>query len=109
MKRSLTRLFVAIVAFLAACVELAHGVVRLATALVDRTARQLGRASAANPSAPPALPAPPSDAADRLTAALTGMKFRPAAVRAFVATVRARVDKEPLETLVREGIAKLSD
>jgi hypothetical protein len=112
MKRSLTRLFVALVTFFATLVELAVRIVQLGVVLVERASRCVA-APVPTAASPVACPKPPvaktDDTAERLTSALTGLGFRAGAVRAFTATVRSRLEKEPLEGLVREGIATLSN
>jgi Holliday junction resolvasome RuvABC DNA-binding subunit len=111
MKRSIVRLIVAILGLVSSIVELAIRVIQLAILVVDRLARSL---ESRRPEErrivveTPASQAPVNDAAERLTSALTGMGFRAGQVRAFAATVRVRLDKEPIERLVKEGIVSLS-
>ena len=44
----------------------------------------------------------------RLVVALTGMGFKVPAVRAFVDGLGDRVGREPIETLLKEGLATLA-
>lgn len=121
MKRSLVRLVVAVTSLLAALVELALRLVQLAILLVERATRKLEGFVAVEAQRPVsetrrptlvAAPAPPAalDAENRLIGALTGpsLGFKPGKARAFAATVRTRLHTEPIDVLVREGIAHLS-
>jgi hypothetical protein len=122
MKRSLVRLVIAVASFLAALVELALRLVQLAIMLVERATRKLEggtRRLAVEAPAPKvarltlvAAPAPPAvdDVEERLIGALSGpsLGYKAGKVRAFVATVRPRMHTEPIDVLVREGIARLS-
>lgn len=116
MKRSIVRLFVAVVTLISALVELAIRIVHLAILLVDHTARwfvgetqRLVPALETPPKAPVLIQAP-SGAEQRLVGALTGpsLGFPVRSARAFAATVRARLVTEPIDGLVREGIVHLS-
>ena len=116
MKRPLTRLFVALVNLVAAILEFAVRLVQFAIVLVGRATRQLevGKArqvvveAPVQVTAPSPIPAPPVDD-EKLIGALTGLGFRAGPVRAFAATVRARIGVEPIDGLVREGIMQLSE
>jgi hypothetical protein len=117
-KTATVRLYVAVVSLAAALLELAATFVRLAAALLGRAARAV-RARADHPTAPQVgrphlrvVPQPgrrlPVDARARLTFALIGMGFHAPAVRAFVAGLGDRADREPIDTLIKEGLAKLA-
>lgn len=109
MKRSLIRLIVDLLGFVAAIFELAIRLVQLATLAVDRLAMRLqGQTPAAVAST---AVAPTNDMEERLISALTGpsLGFPVRSARAFAATVRVRLTKEPIEVLVKEGIASLSN
>ena len=124
MKRSLVRLFVAVVGLLAALVELTIRVVQLVILLVNRLASrleacrsvlQVAQAQECLPGPSTALLAPPpappvTDAEQRLIGALTGpsLGFRVGPARAFAAKVRTRLATESIDGLVREGIVHLS-
>jgi hypothetical protein len=109
MKRSLVRLFVAVVGLLASVVELAVKLVQLAITLVERAARRVeGEKRRVVIEAPAADSVQvPVDATDKLVGALTGLGFRAGPVRAFAATVRSRIGREPIDGLVKEGIVHL--
>jgi hypothetical protein len=113
MKRSLIRLFVAVFGLISALLELTIRLVQLATAGVDRLAQRLQtpvRQGVIEVAKPAATVPKPNDAEERLVSALTGpsLQFSIRQSRAFAATVRARLDREPIDVLVREGIASLS-
>jgi hypothetical protein len=111
MKRAIVRLIIAVFALLASLVELAVRLVQLVIAAVDRLARGLeGRRIVVvePPKRVPVAPTVNDGEEDRLVQALTGLQFRAASVRAFAATVRARIKTEPMDVLVREGIVHLS-
>jgi hypothetical protein len=114
-KTATVRLYVAVVSLAAALLELVATVVRLAAALLSRAARAV-RARAERSTATPVVlrvvPQPgrrtPVDARARLTFALVGMGFHAPAVRAFVAGLGDRADREPIDALIKEGLAKLA-
>jgi hypothetical protein len=107
MKRALIRLVVAILGLFASLLELTIRVVQLGIVLLTRLAHRLeGPRIVIEP--PRAVAPTVLDTSERLTSALTGLGFRAGPARAYAATVRARLTKEPLEGLVREGIAHLS-
>jgi hypothetical protein len=115
MKTALTKLFVAAVSLLVAVCELAAALVRLVAALVLRAARAVRpRAAPPAPRLPVrpnlrVVPAPSTDLErGRLVTALVGMGFKPAPVRAFVDGLGDRVGREPIATLIKEGLAKLA-
>lgn len=122
MKRSLFRLFVALLALFLALTELAIRLVQLATLAVNRATKHLEdrpKAKAARIvgaiQGPVLIPLPVqvqenNVVESRLINALTGpsLGFPVRSARAFAATVRDRLAKEPIDVLVREGIAHLS-
>jgi hypothetical protein len=120
MKRSLVRLFVAVITLAAALVELAVRVVQFTIGLVDCAARRVeGKMRrpavvAVAAAAPVTAPQAPPDAEERLVGALTGpsakggLGFRVGPARAFAATVRTRLATEPMQDLVRDGILHLT-
>ncbi len=110
-KRATLRLYVAVTSLFASVLELATGILRLASTLVARGTRALEPRS--TPAAverletpPPAAMAPLSET-DKLTSALLGLNFRAPAVRAYVATTRGST--APLPDLIRNGIAALTN
>ena len=118
MKRSLFRLFVALLALFLALTELAIRLVQLATLAVNRATKHLEdapKAKVVGVQVPVLVPLPVqiqenNVAENRLVGALTGpsLGFPVRSARAFAATVRDRLAKEPIDVLVREGIAHLS-
>jgi hypothetical protein len=117
MKRAVVKLVVALLALLTAAVDLAAALVRLGAALVLRAACAARPRAAAVPprGRPPLRVVPPPDldpgleaARARLTAALTGMGWPGARVRAFVDGLGERAAREPIERLIREGLAELA-
>lgn len=112
------RLYVALVSMLVAVLCLAAAVVRLGAALALRTARAIER-PAARPQALQLVPggknarvSPPANVRPqtyRLTTALVGMGFRPAAVRAHVAGLPPeKITDARIEDLIKEGVAALA-
>lgn len=100
---------------LSALLGLASALVHLATVLVLRAAsaveRRKGEARASGSGAVKRAPLRAVEStpeAERLTAALVRLGFRAPAVRAFVNGLGARVEQEPTEKLIREGLAKLA-
>ena len=120
MKTATVRLYVALVSLLAAVLELVTSLVRLLTALAQRATvavRPRHGAAQAPPQAPPqgrprlqVVPPPVSSDLERgrLVVALTGMGFKVPAVRAFVDGLGDRIGREPIETLIKEGLASLA-
>jgi Holliday junction resolvasome RuvABC DNA-binding subunit len=113
MKTALSRLFVSLLSLVASVLELGTALVRLVTALVLRAAaavRPRAEAVQAPQEARPRLRVVPqrADGATRLTTALVGLGWSAPAVRRFVDSVGDRVDREPIEALLKEGIAKLA-
>jgi len=112
MKPALVRLFVALFSLLASVLELGAALVRLAVALVLRAAvavRPRPEAAQAhrNLRVVPAL-RPAREKEERLTAALVGLGWSAPTVRRFVAGLGDRVGREPIEALIREGLATLA-
>ena len=114
-KSATTRLFVALVSLVAALLELGAALVRLVTALALRAAAAVRpRPEVAQAPGRPNLRIvpPPAPAVDqergRLVVALTGMGFKVPAVRRFVDSVGDRVGREPIEALIKEGLASLA-
>jgi hypothetical protein len=103
MKRALLRLVVALLNLLATLVELALRLVQLAVAWVEHFTPKPSKA--VRELAPTVVD---DDAAERFSRTLIGMGFPRGPVRAFTASVRPRLNKEPVEVLVREGIVRLS-
>jgi len=115
MKPATTRLFVALFSLLAALLELGAALVRLCAALVLGAAGAVRtRQRAAQPPARPRLRVVPNrrlgpnEDRARVTAALTNLGWPAPAVRRFVGGLGDRVGREPIEALIREGIAKLA-
>ena len=106
MKPAAARLFVALVSLLAAVLELGAALVRLVAALLARAAVAVRPRPVAQPARLRVVRSPAQAA--RLAAALTGMGWPAPAVRAFVAGLGDRVEREPIEVLIREGLAKLA-
>ena len=122
-KTATVRLYVALAALLTAVLRLVAALVRLAASLaVWAAARVEARvaAPAKAPAAPGASPAArlalvprvetvgPSVASQRLTTALTGLGYKAPAVRAFVDGLGDRVEKEPIEGLIKDGLRALT-
>jgi len=105
-------LYVAVVGLVTAVLTLVGATVRLTAAgLQALTARlQAPRAPvpAAAAAAAPVRAAAPAPAGDQLTCALTGLGFKPAEVRRFVATLGPRAGTEPLQGLIKEGLRALA-
>jgi hypothetical protein len=114
-KNSTVRLYVALVSLVAALLELGAALARLGTALVLRAAaavRPRAGAHAARLSGPPNLRVVRRLDLDeeraRLTAALVGMGWPAPAVRRFVDSLGDRIEREPIEKLIKEGLARLA-
>jgi hypothetical protein len=119
MKRAVIRLLVAVFGLVAGVLGLTAGLLELAARALQAMTRAVAwlagamKSPAKAPRAPETAPKPAEKAGEgpkeeQLTHALVGMGFRAPAVRAFAATVRPRVVAgEPLEGLIKEGIAKL--
>lgn len=127
-KTATTGLYVAFVSLLTAVLRLLGAIVHLTTSSVTWLVRRIERGNPArfNPAAmqpprqPATAPAPtlrlvapsadvgPSPAAQRLTTALTGLGFRTPNVRHFVASLGLRVEREPIQELIKEGLRSLS-
>jgi len=112
MKPALVRLFVALFSLLASVLELGAALVRLAVALVLRAAAAVRPRPEAvqahrNLRVVPAL-RPAREKEERLTAALVGLGWSAPTVRRFVAGLGDRVGREPIEALIREGLATLA-
>jgi|ERR1700690_828537 len=112
-------LYVSLVTLLTALVMLCVQVVRLVTKLalagIDALQRlerrqaklvQQGTPAVQAPAAPVAPETP--DAAARLTSALMGLGFQKPAVRQYVSSVETRIGKEPIETLIKDGLRTLA-
>jgi hypothetical protein len=125
MKTATTKLVVALFSLLAAVLELGAAMVRLVTALALRAAstvrprcRPLPARAEGRPNlrvitgtTGPTGPNPRYDLVvrrERLTNAMTGMGFRATDVRAFVNSLGDRACREPIETLIKEGLAHLA-
>lgn len=113
-----TRLYVALVSILASVLELCAALVRLVTALALRAA-SLVRPRPEAAQAPrrqnlrvvPSAPSAPRNVdleTGRLVTALVGMGWPVPAVRRFVDGLGDRVGKEPIEALIKEGLASLA-
>ena len=111
-KTATVRFVVALFSLLAAVLELCASLVRLLTALALRAATLVRlRPEVAQAPGRPNLrvvraPAPGQEA--RLTSALVGMGWPASAVRRFVDSVGDRVGREPIEALIKEGLASLA-
>jgi hypothetical protein len=114
MKASTARLLVAALSLLAALLELGAGLVQLVTAGVLRTAAAVRPRSGVVQTPPRGRPrlrvvrGADHDERARLTAALAGMGFRAPAVHRFVDGLGDRAGREPIETLLKEGLAHLA-
>ena len=120
MKTAIIRLFVALLSLLASVLELGASLTRLLTALVLRATSAvrphveapIGQPRANRVQTRLRVVPPPARNLDletgRLVAALVGMGFHVPAVRRFVDSLGDRVGREPIETLIKEGLAKLA-
>jgi hypothetical protein len=116
MKTVTVRAYVALLSLVAALLEFAAALVQLGTALLLRAAAtvhpptRLRIAPRPDQSARPArlrvVPQPDQNA--RLMMALTGMGWPAPAVRRFVDSLGDRASREPIETLIKEGLAHLA-
>jgi hypothetical protein len=111
-KTATRRLYVAMVSLVASILELAAALVRLGVALLGRATAAI-RARVERPVAAPAdrprlRIVPKTDGRTRLTFALIGMGFHAPLVRSFVNELGDRVDREPIGTLIKEGLAALA-
>jgi hypothetical protein len=132
-KTATTRLYVSVVTLLTAMVELTIEVVRLLTKLAVAGTEALARRKARQDSTlRPVRPYPPAtretgqraytgamwqaakpvqeqaSEVDRLTTALVGLGFQAAPVRRYVTSVEGRIGKEPIETLIKDGLRALA-
>ena len=114
-KTATVHLYVSVVSLVAALLELGAALVRLVTALALRAATVVRPRPQAAPA--PGRPnlrvvPPPARNVDletgRLVSALVGMGFKVPAVRRFVDGLGDRVGREPIETLIKEGLATLA-
>lgn len=114
-------LYVAVLGLLTAVLTLLGAAVRLAAAgLQALTVKLLPAPAASTLAAPVVVPAPiqtparpnlrlvPAPSAEPLVSALTGLGFKPAEVRRFVATLGPRAGTESLVVLIKEGLVALS-
>jgi len=113
MRVATTRLVAATISLVASLFELGTALVRLGAALLLRAAA-IVRPRAGGHTAPPRgrprlrVVRRPDLERERLTSALVGMGFRAPAVHAFVAGLGDRVGREPIEALIKEGLANLA-
>lgn len=114
-KTATVRLYVALVSLIAALLELGTSLARLGAALVLRAAVAVRPRALGVPVRPRLRVVPPparrldlQEGRARLTTALTGLGWPAPAVRQFVDGLGDRVGKEPIETLITEGLAKLA-
>ena len=117
-KTATTRLYVALISLVAALLEFVTAIVRLVTTLLLRAASIVRpRPEAAQaPRRPnlrvvPSAPSAPRNVdleTGRLVTALVGMGWPVPAVRRFVDGLGDRVGKEPIEALIKEGLASLA-
>jgi hypothetical protein len=114
MKTATVRLYVALVSLLAAVLELGASLVRLVTALTQRATVAVQPRAASLPASPQArlriVPRPidTGEKRTRLIIALNSLGWSMPAVRRFVDGLGDRVEREPIEALIKEGIAKLA-
>lgn len=113
MKPALVRLFVALFSLLASILELGASLVQLGVALTLRAAAAVRpRPEAAqaprNLCVVPPSGRPAREKEERLTAALVGLGWSAPTVRRFVAGLGDRVGREPIEKLIKEGLATLA-
>lgn len=117
-KTATARLYVALVSLVAALLELGAALARLGAGLLLRATVAV-RTRPEAPQPPRAgrrhLRVVPVTGLDldegrreRLTFALTRMGFTAPAVRAFVDGLGDRVGREPIESLIKEGLASLA-
>jgi hypothetical protein len=114
-KTATARLYVSVVSLIAAVLELAAALVRLCAAMALRAAQAARPRASAPTGRLPARPnlrvvPPPSDDLERgrLVVALTSMGWPVPRVRAFVDGLGDRVGREPIATLIKEGLAELA-
>jgi hypothetical protein len=112
-KTSTVRLYVALISLVAALLEFVTAIVRLVTTLLLRAAAFVRPRPTAQPPLRPNLRVVPPlanhpDQGVRLTAALVGMGWPVPAVRRFVDGLGDRVGREPIEALIKEGLASLA-
>jgi hypothetical protein len=116
-KTATVRLYVALVSLIAALLELGASLARLAAALVLRAAvavRPRAVTVQGRPQGRPNLRVVPPATRDvdletgRLVTALVGMGFKLPAVRKFVEGLGDRAGREPIEVLIKEGLAALA-
>jgi hypothetical protein len=114
MKTATVRLYVALVSLLAAVLELGASLVRLLTALAQRATVAVRPRLEAPQGAPQArlriVPRPidTGEKRTRLTIALNSLGWSMPAVRRFVDGLGDRIGREPIETLIKEGLAHLA-
>ena len=122
------RLYVAFASLVAAVLALLTAAVRLVASLATWLAARVDASRTARVPPPAEAPARPVEApapalrlvpqtrpssltpskADQLKTALVGLGFKAPPVCRFVASLGARVDREPLEGLIKEGLRALS-
>lgn len=112
-KRATARLYVATVSLVASVLELAAAMVRLFAALALRGASAVRpRPGVTRLPQRPNLRVVPASGSDlereRLVVALTNMGWPAPAVRRFVDGLGDRVGREPIEKLLKEGLANLA-
>jgi hypothetical protein len=109
-------LYVAVLGLLTAVLTLLGSVVQLLAAGLTAVAVGLRQTALAVPA--PAVPASaparpnlrvvPAPAPEPIVSALTGLGFKPAEVRRFVATLGPRAGTESLVVLIKEGLVALA-
>jgi hypothetical protein len=114
MKPAAARLLVAALSLLAALLEFCAALARLGTALLLRAAAAVRPRSGVVQTPPRGRPrlrvvrGAGRDERARLTAALVGMGWSVPAVRRFVAGLGDRAEREPIEALIKDGLAILA-
>jgi hypothetical protein len=114
MKTATVKLYVAVVSLVAALFEFGAALVRLAAAMALRAAvavRPRATPTARLPTRPNlrVVPPPSNDLErGRLVTALVGLGWPVPRVRTFVDDLGDRVGREPIEALIKEGIAELA-